>query len=177
MCVLQLSKCELSWGHNETGFTRVNFFSWLQIRTLLRHLSMVWSKRRFQSLWWRAAVWCVCTCAPMLPFLGWLKGVHFFIVFVVCYYIKVCFKANGTVYAALWTRLHAWPVWVYVHKYMSIPDWVPLLNLWKKVRQMVVSQPTEPTCFQLKTSESVSKLQMHTRAQRHMLTWLTPTLS
>lgn len=127
--------------------------------TLLRHLGMVWSKLRFQSVWWRAAVCCVCTYAAMLPFPGWLKGVRFVIVFVVCYYIKVCFKTNETVSAALWTRLHAWPVWecAHVHEYMSISDRVPLLNLWKKVRQMVVSR--------LKTGERVSKLQMHTRAQ------------
>lgn len=70
----------------------------------------------------------VCTCAATLPFLGRLKGVRFFIAFVVCYYIKVCFNTNESVYAALRTRLHAW-VRAHVHEYMLISDLVPLLNL------------------------------------------------
>lgn len=48
---------------------------------------------------------CVCRLQaglPCVPFLGRLKGAHIFlIVFVVCYFIKVCFKMGVTVYAAL----------------------------------------------------------------------------
>lgn len=58
MCALQLSKCELSWGQEETRITTMNFFLCLEKKKILRHLTMV-KNEISEPLMVSNRVWCV----------------------------------------------------------------------------------------------------------------------